>query len=1445
MSASCFSSFAIQLEGYDSDEVLSPPRPARQAMKLKRRNQTLTSPKASAAKPHAGHQVKPNRQNTPAPEAENHTQQPCSSQRVTRAGAQQAAARGSTPSLDTVAATAAAGSGRKHGRPATKAATPSLDTVAATAAAGSGRKRGRVGAVAEASREPTPAVCQDQENQSLNLRRSSRARSASQQAIDSSTQPPSKKLRGVSKSPAPPTAVRAAEAVQQQGATLGGDAPTVQKAARRGRSASKGPASPGQPSKEGPRLSQGQQSSACRNAAGKCKPAAEQQQQQEEEQAHPRPAPSTQAQAFTIGMGPFTSASIPRQVGAAQPAVSTATQQPARSGGGALLAGRPSVTSLSLAATASRGGGPQRSERPQRSESVLDSIIKSPSPPLRSDSVRTRPLSLAMQLNAAAGAAQEPVGLPQIAAFRGEQPAVDQPPPGQHAQQAQPLPQAAVVAPEPPQQQHQLAAAPSAPLAAVLRRAVEQQLPRPEQEPVEEEGRGESPQLEAGAAAADQGQQPPLQQQHRDQQVEGASPMSTSHSLQQFRQQGPGEGEQPEAEEAELPAPKPDLREARLSISPVFHVPPRPAALPVASAACAAADYAAVPDAGAAASPVAAAPPAAEIARLAGTAQAHPAQQPLQGRQQPERQQQGEEGVPARRQSPRLKQASTSGSGEQPAVSVRRAADVAGAAPTGTLAQREQQQEGRQGSPQTRSSPQTPRSRQPSAGTAAERSTAHKGAPAAGNACTPVSRAEPPAGAAEGDASWFDPLDPDKVSQAKSVLALGACASGIPLCRDREVRLIDGILQKHLREGTGTSLYVSGLPGTGKSLTVQQLVRECHRPLHAASSHSAAETAAAGTAAGASKAASPAAEPASQPAQLLLPALISINCMTLSDPQRVAGAIVGCYHAAAAAAAYSQSHTGSDDSGSGEHGAAAVDPLVRPAAEHVVPSNADAFRELQKLVLAPPVAAPDEGPATRRGAGRGTKGAGAITGRRQRANKAAAKDGGRKDATGGLRGMLVVVLDEIDGLLASHASGTRAGKAKAPRAAAAFSPLLDLLVLAHHPRSRLVLVGIANDLNLVHKIMPDVMAHPAAPQGMKPHHVPFTPYQSYQVSRLLQQRLAALPGPCFDPRAVEMCARKMGNGNGDMRLALQACTQALTQLVKDAHEAAAKAQPAQQQPERDEGTAKGAGTGTAAAAGAAAAPGPRRVGLRQMGAALGGLTGGIGISNHYVQMVRALPPQQQLIMCAVAKLLGDTLAGKGTPLPKAARSLLSAPPSSSKKTVCRAQAAQFMSPQSSISISRGGSGSFATSGGAAGTSGSGGAPALAPAAAGRSRDISMGQLYEVFTLLCQQIGYRDRWDPSLFYAACDNMDSLLAISRNSNPSLRRVTMKCHEDDVVMGVADTPQVRTVDLLVVAASKALSFFLKYDEFPELSDAYRKWNTKKDKRYKDMPDMANLRL
>lgn len=44
-----------------------------------------------------------------------------------------------------------------------------------------------------------------------------------------------------------------------------------------------------------------------------------------------------------------------------------------------------------------------------------------------------------------------------------------------------------------------------------------------------------------------------------------------------------------------------------------------------------------------------------------------------------------------------------------------------------------------------------------------------------------------------------------------------------------------------------------------------------------------------------------------------------------------------------------------------------------------------------------------------------------------------------------------------------------------------------------------------------------------------------------------------------------------------------------------------------------------------------------------------------------------------------------------------------------------------------------------------------------------------------------QIPLRDRWDSystmQMFHTACDNLDSLLSITRNPNPSLRRVSMK--------------------------------------------------------------------
>lgn len=126
-----------------------------------------------------------------------------------------------------------------------------------------------------------------------------------------------------------------------------------------------------------------------------------------------------------------------------------------------------------------------------------------------------------------------------------------------------------------------------------------------------------------------------------------------------------------------------------------------------------------------------------------------------------------------------------------------------------------------------------------------------------------------------------------------------------------------------------------------------------------------------------------------------------------------------------------------------------------------------------------------------------------------------------------------------------------------------------------------------------------------------------------------------------------LAVAQVGNGKGDMRLALEACSQALSQLTQEAKEAAEKAAAekaaaAAAAAEAPAGAAAGKaeeGAPAGAKAGAAAA---RLVGMRHMGAALNSLTGGIGAGSRYVQLIRNLTPPQKLIMCAVAKLLGES-----------------------------------------------------------------------------------------------------------------------------------------------------------------------------------------------------------
>lgn len=75
---------------------------------------------------------------------------------------------------------------------------------------------------------------------------------------------------------------------------------------------------------------------------------------------------------------------------------------------------------------------------------------------------------------------------------------------------------------------------------------------------------------------------------------------------------------------------------------------------------------------------------------------------------------------------------------------------------------------------------------------------------------------------------------------------------------------------------------------------------------------------------------------------------------------------------------------------------------------------------------------------------------------------------------------------------------------------------------AQLPGSRLVLVGIANSIDLTERALPRL-----ASLGAKPALVTFPSYSGAQLEALLAQRLAALPGPAFAPQALRLVAKKV------------------------------------------------------------------------------------------------------------------------------------------------------------------------------------------------------------------------------------------------------------------------------------------------------------------------------
>ena len=138
----------------------------------------------------------------------------------------------------------------------------------------------------------------------------------------------------------------------------------------------------------------------------------------------------------------------------------------------------------------------------------------------------------------------------------------------------------------------------------------------------------------------------------------------------------------------------------------------------------------------------------------------------------------------------------------------------------------------------------------------------------------------------------------------------------------------------------------------------------------------------------------------------------------------------------------------------------------------------------------------------------------------------------------------VVVLDEIDHLLKKDQE-----------------TLYSLFEWSLAPGSRLILVGIANALDLTERFLPRLKG-----RNLKPQLLQFHPYSVRQITEIVTVRLKSLlpdntPDknyiPYIQPNAIELCARKIAH-TGDIRKAFDMCRLGLELLDRELKEKARK-----------------------------------------------------------------------------------------------------------------------------------------------------------------------------------------------------------------------------------------------------------------------------------------------
>lgn len=561
--------------------------------------------------------------------------------------------------------------------------------------------------------------------------------------------------------------------------------------------------------------------------------------------------------------------------------------------------------------------------------------------------------------------------------------------------------------------------------------------------------------------------------------------------------------------------------------------------------------------------------------------------------------------------------------------------------------------------------------------------------------------------------SWWDPCDPQKVSLVKAALHVSGANTGtLPICRERQVTAIDAWLAKRLQEAQGGSMYLSGLPGTGKSLTAFEIVRQCTK--HATSERSIC---------------------------CLPPSLIGINCMRLTHPKDLVERIIAGYEHSCQNRAANDLIQVTDEEAIEFRSSPWYTANRRSSHGGTASSVNDALFALRQIVLQPLPLNHDE----ERDSGKGTENISASLALRKHRNSNSRRSSFARIE----KGMIVVILDEMDGLLTGKHGEELIG---------------GLFSLASIPQSRLILIGIANSIDLVQQLL-----RPGGPFhrfNLRPEHEVFPAYMRPQISDVLRQRLQKLPAAVFQDNCIEFCARKIANGAGDLRLALEAMALAVDAQVQ----------------EKNMETSVPIGNQNNI---------NKLVGMRHMAKSLSQVTGGIGINNEKVATIQQLPVPQQLLMVVIAKLLGDTLQNRGLKLKLPSKDrrnsfaatnshhfigsgngavvsdLLPAPsmPSATFKTAHRRRSSHGTNSVGFDFLSR--------------------------------KDLTLGDIESAHAGLCKKVGVT-QYNGSEFVTAAEMISTLglVELVGKSDMRQKRVLLRVPEDDILMALADKPILKDI-------------------------------------------------